>query len=124
LWKIPVESPRTTILIAVSDPDQSRSISHLLESVGYRVIAARDGASTLRLVKEDPPDLVIHDPGMSGVAVGSTIMAVANHGDSRSHFDVVEIEFLKIPFDPEMLLERIRSLIASGRCPQSLSNPL
>jgi len=41
-----------------------------LEMEGYRVLTASDGEAALRLIEEDPPDLILTDikmPGMDGI---------------------------------------------------------
>jgi DNA-binding response OmpR family regulator len=61
-----------TILV-VDDEEQIRAIFlAVLERKGHRVLLARDGAETLRLMKRERPDVIILDlvlPDMNGLMV-------------------------------------------------------
>jgi len=51
-------------------------LQKILESAGYRVTAAGDGMSALKVAREDPPNLAICDlsmPGMDGFSVCSML---------------------------------------------------
>jgi CheY-like chemotaxis protein len=59
-----------TILVVDDDPAVVTTLQKTLESEGYAVLAATDGAQALRIVNRTPPDLVLLDlkmPGVSGV---------------------------------------------------------
>jgi threonine synthase len=60
----------TTILVVDDNPNDRRLIRRLLKTYkSYRVFEARDGAEALRMVREDPPDLIVTDltmPEMDG----------------------------------------------------------
>ena len=47
------------VLVIDDDPIYVRSTTAILESNGYRVDSARDGAEALRKMKQDRPDLVL-----------------------------------------------------------------
>ena len=62
----------TTILIVEDDPAFARILAELIRRRGYRVLAAGDGETGLRLVREYRPTGVLLDvmlPGMDGWAV-------------------------------------------------------
>jgi len=53
---------KTGRILIVDDSDNIRSVLQMnFEWLGYRVSCARDGEEALRLVAEDPPDLIILD---------------------------------------------------------------
>ncbi|MHB1318828.1 MAG: response regulator [Anaerolineae bacterium] len=59
-----------TILIVDDDPDFVEATRMVLESAGYEVLSAIDGADGLRQVLEHQPDLVILDVIMASVLDG------------------------------------------------------
>lgn len=64
--------PAERILVVEDDADVCAVLRGLLESAGYRVDAATDGAAAVERVKVDPPGAIILDvmlPGLSGFEV-------------------------------------------------------
>ena len=60
------------ILIAEDNPASREFLVELLGAQGYNVSVAEDGESALRMVRKEPPDLVLLDiqmPGMDGYEV-------------------------------------------------------
>jgi len=60
------------IVYAEDDPDIRLLVTYKLERAGFSVIAVADGAQALRVIREEPPDVVILDvqmPGISGIDV-------------------------------------------------------
>ncbi len=58
-----------TILLVDDDPDLRRILAASMETLGYKVIAADDGAAGLEVLRTHTPDLVMVDfamPGMNG----------------------------------------------------------
>jgi putative two-component system response regulator len=100
----------------------------LLTVAGYSVRVANNGADALRLVAEEPPDLVLVDvvmPGMSGVelcrelkARGCTrltpVVLVTGSNDRSHRMEGLEAgadDFLTKPVDVQELRTRVRSLL-------------
>jgi two-component system, cell cycle response regulator len=68
-------SPRR-VLIVDDHPDNVEVIRARLEASGYRTTCASDGEEALRLVHDDPPDLILLDvmmPKVSGMEVARQI---------------------------------------------------
>lgn len=64
--------PKARILLIEDSRAQAKTTIKSLEKSGYEVILARDGASAIRIVKTDPPYLVLLDlllPDISGLAI-------------------------------------------------------
>jgi putative two-component system response regulator len=65
-------APDATILVADAEPQRAQRLRAVLESAGYRVITAADGAATLRLLPAHTSDLVLCDatlPDLDGFEV-------------------------------------------------------
>ena len=54
-------SERARILVVSSDSLSLRSITHLLSSAGYQVVAASTGMECLDLIRQSVPDLILSD---------------------------------------------------------------
>ena len=64
------------ILSIEDDPSFSRAINHIVEKEAYDVSTASNGMTGLRMVKENPPDLLILDvmlPGLDGFEICSQL---------------------------------------------------
>lgn len=60
------------ILVAEDHADFREMLRVVLSNEGYIVLVAEDGAATLRLVEDDPPDLIITDiqmPNLDGIGL-------------------------------------------------------
>ena len=115
-----------TILIVDDDKDLVLGLKTLLETKGYRIITAYDGAAGLTVAAAERPDLVIVDmmmPKKSGfivleglknkIAVGpKVIMMTANEG--ARHRDYAEMlgvdDYLRKPFAMDQFLESVAKL--------------
>jgi CheY-like chemotaxis protein len=61
-----------TILVVDDDPDAREFLTTVLQDNGFAATTAEDGAEALRMIEQEPPDLVALDitmPEKSGVAV-------------------------------------------------------
>lgn len=114
----------TKILVIDDEPAIRRFISRALESEGYDVLTAADGAEGLRLTAEHDPALVVLDlvmPGLSGTAVLAalladrrdlTVLVLSAVGDVQARvrgLDAGAVDFLPKPFAVADLLTRVRS---------------
>jgi two-component system cell cycle response regulator DivK len=77
----PSRRPSSPLVLVADDHEDSRTIARLvLETAGWRVIEARTGPETLRLVHEEHPDALLLDivmPGLSGWDVARQMRADA-----------------------------------------------
>jgi PAS domain S-box-containing protein len=123
--------PASGTILLVEDEDSLRELSHqLLESMGYRVIEAANGADAIRIAGQcaDPIQLLMTDvvmPGMSGLEL------VERMADSRSQMKVLYVSghtddvivrhsilkpgvaFLQKPFSRDALANRIQEVLAA-----------
>ena len=61
---------KKAILIVDDDPDFLSSLKTMLESAGYRVLAAGSGSEGIKLFMDSAPDLVICDIMMEKIDTG------------------------------------------------------
>jgi DNA-binding response OmpR family regulator len=119
------ESRPKTILIVDDDHDVVTAIRTVLDSKGYRVGYANDGASGLAMVQRETPDLLIVDmmmPKKSGFIVVEQIkrqklpcriiMITANEGSRhRAYAELLGVDaYIRKPFAMERLLEEVTRL--------------
>jgi len=115
-----------TILIVDDDKDLALGLKALLETKGYRIVMAHDGAAGLTAAAAEAPDLVLVDmmmPKKSGFivleslknksAVGpKVIMMTANEGARhRAYAEMLGVDdYLRKPFAMDKLLESVAKL--------------
>jgi two-component system cell cycle response regulator DivK len=125
---IPAPDPTKRILIVEDNPLNMKLLCDLLALQAYRVLAAADGATGLRLARGESPDLILLDlrlPDLSGYEVvrqlrgdGATatipviaVTAFAMAGDEAralaSGFDA----FVTKPFRVRELLELVANFL-------------
>ena len=118
------------ILLVEDEPAVLLIVSDLLESAGYEVASARDGTRGLRLVLDQPFDLLILDvmlPGMDGFELchavrergfdGAVLMLTAR-GEVPDRVQGLRggaDDYLIKPFDSDELLARVGSLLRRVR---------
>ncbi|MBA7644325.1 Alkaline phosphatase synthesis transcriptional regulatory protein PhoP [subsurface metagenome] len=127
------------ILVVDDDPDILDAVTMILESQGYEVVTARDGAEGLANLKAEKPDLMILDllmPKMDGWAVckelqdprwskykGIPILILTSVREeaSRRRYELetgLELDvddYVEKPMAPDILLERVGKLLKKKR---------
>jgi two-component system KDP operon response regulator KdpE len=110
------------ILLVDDEVAIQRAVAPLLESHGYQVIVAGNGADALKFAEEDAPDLIVLDLGLPDVQgtevcrrlrAGSTVPIVVlsargSEADKVNALDLGADDYVTKPFGPEELLARIR----------------
>ena len=118
------------ILIVDDEPDSLEYLRVLLLSEGFRVTAAASGAQALELIDSEPPDLIICDlmmPGMAGLdlcaqlreherARGIPIIVWSAHPVGHSNAGLYDHAFMK-GIDLDELVAMIRALLSKPRSP-------
>ena len=117
-----------TILICDDEPDL-RELMRLSLGSGYAFAEAADGTEAIELADRLQPDLVLLDvmlPGTNGLKVIEQMRAAGKHpetpvlvvsafaadSDVRAAFDAGATEFLKKPFEPDVLRSTVEELLA------------
>jgi DNA-binding response OmpR family regulator len=119
------------ILVADDDDDVRDLVAFRLRRAGFEVIEARDGHQALALARERAPDLCLLDvmmpgldgyeltrelrasEGLNGVAIVLLTASVHDAAVSRG-FDVGADDYIKKPFSPQELLDRISARLGAG----------
>jgi PAS domain S-box-containing protein len=125
-YKGPIAGGSETILLVEDEPALRNKIHQLLESAGYRVLAAQDGKQAYRLSFEDvgPIHLLLTDvvmPEMSGSRLsdrllslrpGTKVLYVSGYPNIDASSDRRSLSnFLQKPFTRETLLRRVREVL-------------
>ena len=122
-------SPRSFVLVADDDEDVLALVKAVLERSGHEVEAVRDGAAALQSVSVRRPDLAVLDvtmPRIDGLEVLRRLRADAHtsslpvvlltaraqEGDVERGFENGASAYVKKPFSPRELAERVAALLA------------
>ncbi|HEX8968204.1 MAG TPA: response regulator transcription factor [Chloroflexota bacterium] len=114
-----------SVLMVDDDPHVLRSLRAALESHGYRVRSAPDGATALEACAAERPDVVLLDlalPGMDGVEVCRrlrdwsqvpilVVSARVHESQKVQALDAGADDYITKPFGTEELLARIRAAL-------------
>ncbi|MBI3821517.1 MAG: response regulator transcription factor [Planctomycetes bacterium] len=115
-----------TILIIDDDREIVQGLRSVLETRGYRVVTAHDGAAGLSVAGQEQPDLVIVDmmmPKKSGFLVleglksrdavkPKVVMITANEGSRhKAYAEILGVDdYLRKPFPMDKLLTSVQQL--------------
>jgi CheY-like chemotaxis protein len=118
------------ILVADDDGDVRELVVFRLERAGYRVVTAADGQEAVEVALERSPDVCVIDvmmpkldgyqvterlrasPGLAEVPIVLLTASVEDAAVSRG-FEVGASDYIKKPFGPQELLERIAAALGS-----------
>jgi len=127
------------ILIVDDDPDITEALSMILESKGYQISTASDGADGMASLKKDKPDIMILDllmPKMDGFAVCKElqdprwskyrdipilILTSVREEASRRRYELetgLELnvaDYVEKPVSPDVLLDRVEKILKKKR---------
>jgi DNA-binding response OmpR family regulator len=124
-------SARRLVLVADDEDDILRLVTTVIERSGYEVVSVRDGAQALAAVRARRPDLVVLDismPEVDGLEVLRRLRAdaetselpvlllsaQAQEADVRRGFVTGASAYVKKPFSPRELAERVDELLGSS----------
>ena len=123
----PIHPVNPAVHIAVLDDEAEITtlLANYLQGHGFRVSQAHDGATLLRLMAADPPQLVLLDlglPGEDGFSIARQLrehwqcglVIVTGRGDAIDKVVGLEVgadDYVTKPFDVRELLARIRAVL-------------
>ncbi len=128
---------KTSIMLVDDDPQLIRLVRANLESVGYRVLAATDARSTLKLVDMEMPDLIILDimlPEIDGYELCRRIRefsampiimltAKVEDADKVRGLKLGADDYLTKPFNVQELLARVEAVLRRTRSSDEVNTP-
>ena len=129
VFPVSVAGRRFHILVVDDQPDTLMLIVRALEGDHYTVSKATSGAEALRMIDEEPPDLLVLDykmAGMDGLEVMKTLRArpatqalpvlmltsMADEASTRAGFDAGVTDYVTKPFSIPQLTSRVRACLA------------
>jgi len=121
-------SEHKTILIADDNDNIRDALTYLLEDEGYELLLAKDGADTLRKVRERKPDILFLDIMMPEINGYDVCRTIKNDPDLKSIYvimltakgqvaeqergkEVGADEYIVKPFSPMEILARVKILL-------------
>ena len=118
-------NPAVHIAVLDDEADITVLLANYLQGQGYRVSQTHDGRALLRLMVEDPPQLVLLDlglPGEDGFSIARQLreqwrcglVIVTGRGDAIDKVVGLEIgadDYVTKPFDLRELLARIKAVL-------------
>jgi DNA-binding response OmpR family regulator len=120
----------TTVLVVDDEPDILLLHRINLEAAGHRVVLAADGVTALERIAAEEPDAVVLDvlmPVLDGWSVleelrnrpsAPPVLVVSAHFETNGPHKAVELGaygYLNKPYDPDVLIARVREMLASRR---------
>ncbi len=126
---LPTQPDRRPTLLLVDDEPTNLQVLRGILQAEYRLLYARDGATALKLARDDQPDLVLLDvmmPGMSGHEVCRAlktqpatagvpvifVTALTDAGDEAQGFDVGAVDYITKPVSPPVVRARVRTQLS------------
>jgi len=126
----PAGAPTGRVLVVDDNPEVRAMLEDVLTSLGYVTRTAADGATAVRAVLTEAPDVVLLDvymPGLSGVGALPTIVALAPHAkvimiSGAANEDVLKRslafgahDYVTKPFEISSLSRAIETALAMRR---------
>jgi CheY-like chemotaxis protein len=122
---------RSLILVADDDDDVRELVVFRLERAGYEVVTASDGQEAVAVALERPPDVCVIDvmmPRLDGYEVTERLRASPDLAEVpillltasvqeaavNRGFDAGASDYIKKPFSPHELVERIAGALDSN----------
>jgi two-component system, OmpR family, phosphate regulon response regulator PhoB len=127
-----MEGQRALVLVADDEPDVLELISLHLERAHFQVVRASDGNEALELAQEKRPDVAVLDvmmPGINGYELVTRmrethetagipvllLTARAGQLDVVQGYRAGADEYMKKPFSPHELVDRVNDMLERGR---------
>lgn len=123
-----IDIVRKIVLIADDNENIRDALTYLFEDEGYELLLAKDGADTLRKVREQKPDILFLDIMMPEINGYDVCRTIKNDPDLKSIYvimltakgqvaeqergkEVGADEYIVKPFSPMEILARVKNLL-------------
>ena len=121
-------SPEATVLVVDDEPDLVELIEYALQTAGFRVLTAADGAEGLAVAEAERPDVMVVDimmPRMDGLELTERVReraalrltpillltARTEERDEIAGLAVGADDYLPKPVSPKRLVSRVKALL-------------
>jgi CheY-like chemotaxis protein len=119
------------ILVVDDEVAIVRMLKDRLESVGFEVLTAYDGAQAVEVARQERPDLIIMDvtmPRMDGLTAAKQLRsdpttahipivmltARGQESDEQAGYAAGAVRYFTKPFSPRQLVQELRSLLGES----------
>ena len=129
-----------TILVVDDEPSIREVVSIYLGRAGYRVLVAEDGQTALKILEQEPPDLVVLDlmlPEVDGLEITRHLRAGGDipiimltarreETDRILGLEMGADDYVVKPFSPRELVSRVKAVLrrTRGLAPKRGGQPL
>jgi DNA-binding response OmpR family regulator len=120
------------IIVVDDEPDVLKTTSIFLKSEGFNVVTAVDGIAALEVIRKERPDLIVLDimlPKIDGYKICRMLKfddkfrdipiiiftARAQEVDEKKAMEVKADAYITKPFQPDVLLGKIKQLLSMPR---------
>jgi two-component system, OmpR family, alkaline phosphatase synthesis response regulator PhoP len=120
--------PTRTILVVDDEPGIVTIVRDYLDRAGFRVLAAGDGSTALRLARSERPSLMLLDlmlPGIDGLDITRALRqdpatrnmpiimltALVDESDKLVGLELGADDYITKPFSPREVVARVRALL-------------
>ena len=124
--------PRPVVLVAEDEASQRAVLTYNLQAEGYEVREAADGTSALEMAREEPPDAILLDwmlPGLAGIEVCRRLKGAAatraipvimisartEEGDRVRGLETGADDYVVKPYSVTELMARVRAQLRRTR---------
>ncbi len=122
---------RKRILVVDDEVAIVRMLKERLESAGFEVLTAYDGAQAVEVAQRESPDLIIMDvsmPRMDGLTAANLLRsdpttahipivmltARGQESDEQAGYAAGAVRYFTKPFSPRQLVQELRALLGGG----------
>jgi DNA-binding response OmpR family regulator len=122
----PTRTRRADVLIVDDEADVRRSMSEVLQTSGFSVVEAEDGAVAYGLLRENDYGTVLLDlrmPKLDGVSLIEALAelppvivhsAFSLSAEERARLGTKVVEYLRKPVSPQELLHAVQGALRTG----------
>ncbi|MBV1707530.1 MAG: response regulator [Hyphomicrobiales bacterium] len=90
-----------TVLVVEDHEMNMKLFRHLLESLQYRILEARNGVDAVKLARAEVPDLILMDMQLPGGASGTEVTQWIKQEKALAHIPIIAVTAFAMKGDEE-----------------------